>query len=173
MFTCEKALLKTYGTFADVVELMDESFLKRAVSSHTSKLSAFDEAERLIEMIELKKDLIDLYGMITDALADLKRSDYILLDGRYSLTGETQTEEEKNRNYYRRLAIAVGRFAYAVRRRGVNEEKFSEYAKKFHFIEEAYSEEKAKEKDFFKGKKTIAVKIQKKDASDKTALAII
>ena len=159
MFTYEKALLKTYGSFGDVIELMDESFMKRAVGSHSSKLSAYDEAERLIEMIELKKDLIDLYHILTDALSDLKKSDYIILDGRYSLTGENACAEEKNRNYYRKLALAVAKFAYAARRRGADEKTFLLYAEKFHFIAEAYAEEKAKERDIFKGK-TLKVKFK-------------
>lgn len=145
MFTYEKSLLKTFGEIEDVLELMDRSFYKRAVGSHSSKLSAYDEAEEMIELIELKKELIALYLTVSDVLSGLKKEDYRLLDERYGFFGDKRVTDEVNRNYYRKLALAVGRFSYRLRKSGITEDRFKNLTKKFHFLAEAYAEEKAKE----------------------------
>ncbi len=151
MFAYEKAILKSYGKFEEVIDCMDESFMRKALKTFSSRMPTEKLAEKLIDMTERKKSLVRLYFSVGDALSSLKAEDQRILSERYGFdSGKKGVTDEQNRNYYRKLALAVGRFSAALAKTGADSETLEEMRRKFHFIDEACAEALAKEKAVLK-----------------------
>lgn len=144
MFIEQKALLRSLEEMSGIIESMDRRFMLKALGSFSCRLPAEVQAERLIELTERKKKLLILRLDVFEALNAIKPEYRRILAEKYGFDEEKKgVTDEKNRNYYRKLALSVGKFAKALNETGVTTEKIRELAKSFYFLSEAISIEKA------------------------------
>lgn len=144
MFIEQKALLRSLDEMSGIIESMDRRFMLKALGSFSDRLPAAAQAERLIMVTERKKRLLILRLDIYDALRMLKPDYRRILAEKYGFDENKKgVTDEKNRNYYRKLALAVGKFKKSLDSVGVTTEKIREYASTFHFLSEAIAIEKS------------------------------
>ncbi len=144
MFVEQKALLASLESASAVIESMDRKFFMKALGSFSCRLPVETQAERLIAMTERKRELLDLVADARDALNSLKPESRRLLTEKYGIDGAKQSTDEKNRNYYRKLALAVGKFAAALKSYGLDSLEIAKKAERFAFLAEALGREKSK-----------------------------
>ncbi len=137
MFVYEKTLLCLYDKMADIIEGMEGEFLKKALKSYYDYTPVDKQAEILLELTEKKKDLEFTKECISRAISSLKAEERRILEEKYGIGGKKITDVI-NRNYYRKLAVAVGKFSKNLRAEGVDAEFFDMIKKEFAFIEEEY-----------------------------------
>ncbi len=144
MFIEQKALLKSLEEISGIIESMDRRFMLKAIGSFSCRLPAEQQASRLIELTERKKRLLILRLDVYEALRGLKPEYRRILAEKYGFDEEKRgVTDEKNRNYYKKLALATGKFAKVLEAQGLTTEKIRELAASFHFISEAIAVEKA------------------------------
>ena len=139
----EKTALEGYTKIGEIIEWMDEAFLKRASAPYVKGQTAQKQAERLIDLIEKKKRLIDFYYDIKEATESLKEEHRLLLREKYGVIEPMNIE--RNRNYFRKLLLATDKFGKAMEERGYDETKYKKLIKEFFFLSEIYARRKAKE----------------------------
>lgn len=145
MFVEQKALLVCLENMSDIIESMDKKFFLKALGSFSCRLPAEQQAERLLTLTERKKELLLLRINIYESLDGLKPECRKILFEKYGIDGATEDENlVKNRNYYRKLALATGKFAKGLEERGLNAEAIRVKAKRFAFIGEALERETTK-----------------------------
>ena len=134
MFIEQKALLRSLEEMSGIIESMDRRFMLKALGSFSCRLPAEVQAERLIELTERKKKLLILRLDVFEALNAIKPEYRRILAEKYGFDEEKKgVTDEKNRNYYRKLALSIGKFAKALDETGVTTEKIRELAKSFYF----------------------------------------
>ena len=127
-----------------IIESMDRRFMLRALGSFSCRLPAEVQAEKLIELTERKKQLLILRLNVYDALNAIKPEYKRILAEKYGFDEDKKgVTDEKNRNYYRKLALAVGKFKKSLDSLDVTTEKIREFAQKFHFLSESIAIEKS------------------------------
>lgn len=144
MFIEQKALLRSLDQISGIIESMDRRFMLKAVGSFSCRLPAEAQANRLIELTERKKTLLILRLDIYEALRALKPEYRRILAEKYGFDEEKRgVTDEKNRSYYKKLALATGKFAKALESEGLTAEKIQALANMFHFLKEAIAVEKS------------------------------
>ena len=144
MFIEQKALLRSLDQISGIVESMDRRFMLKAVGSFSCRLPAEAQANRLIELTERKKILLILRLDIYEALRALKPEYRRILAEKYGFDEEKRgVTDEKNRSYYKKLALATGKFVKALESEGLTAEKIRTLATDFHFLSEAIAVEKS------------------------------
>ena len=145
MFVEQKALLVSLENMSDIIESMDKKFFLKALGSFSYRLPAEQQAERLLTLTERKKELLLLRINVYESLDALKPDCRRILVEKYGIDGAKEDENlVKNRNYYRKLALAIGKFAKGLEERGLNAEEIRVKAKRFAFISEALERETTK-----------------------------
>ena len=140
-----KTALTGYTKVEDVIEIMDESFLRKAIVPYGRYKSAEKKAEELIDLIEKKKRLIAFYSDITTAVHRLKAEHRRLIQEKYGMVGGGVSDEQ-NRNYYRKLLLATRKFAEQMEELGYDEKRYESLIKEFYFLDEIYYDKKRKER---------------------------
>ena len=144
MFIEQKALLRSLDQISGIIESMDRRFMLKAVGSFSCRLPAEAQANRLIELTERKKMLLILRLDIYEALRALKPEYRRILAEKYGFDEEKRgVTDEKNRSYYKKLALATGKFVKALDAEGLTAEKIRTLATTFHFLSEAIAVEKS------------------------------
>lgn len=144
MFIEQKALLRSLDQISGIIESMDRRFMLKAIGSFSCRLPAEAQANRLIELTERKKTLLILRLDIYEALRALKPEYRRILAEKYGFDEEKRgVTDEKNRSYYKKLALATGKFVKALESGGVTAEKIRTLATAFHFLSEAIAVEKS------------------------------
>lgn len=144
MFVEQKALLRSLDETSGIIESMDKRFMFRALGSFSCRLPAEVQAERMIGLIERKKKLLILRLNVYEALRGIKPEYRRILAEKYGFDEEKKgVTDEKNRSYYKKLALAVGKFKLELDKTGVTTDEIKELAKTFHFLAEAVAKEKA------------------------------
>ncbi len=144
MFIEQKALLRSLDEMSGIIESMDRRFMLKVLGSFSCRLPAAAQAEKLIELTERKKKLLILRLDILDALNMIKPDYRRMLAEKYGFDEDKKgVTDEKNRNYYKKLALAVGKFKKSLDTLDVTTEKIREYASTFHFLSESVAIEKA------------------------------
>lgn len=116
----------------------------KAIGSFSCRLPAEAQANRLIELTERKKILLILRLDIYEALRALKPEYRRILAEKYGFDEEKRgVTDEKNRSYYKKLALATGKFVKALESGGLTAEKIRTLATAFHFLSEAIAVEKS------------------------------
>lgn len=116
----------------------------KAIGSFSCRLPAEAQANRLIELTERKKILLILRLDIYEALRALKPEYRRILAEKYGFDEEKRgVTDEKNRSYYKKLALATGKFDKALESGGLTAEKIRTLATAFHFLSEAIAVEKS------------------------------
>ena len=144
MFIEQKALLRSLDQIRGIIESMDRRFMLKAIGSFSCRLPAEAQANRLIELTERKKILLILRLDIYEALRALKPEYRRILAEKYGFDEEKRgVTDEKNRSYYKKLALATGKFVKALESGGLTAEKIRTLATSFHFLSEAIAVEKS------------------------------
>lgn len=144
MFIEQKALLRSLDQISGIIESMDRRFMLKAIGSFSCRLPAEAQANRLIELTERKKILLILRLDIYEALRALKPEYRRILAEKYGFDEEKRgVTDEKNRSYYKKLALATGKFVKALESGGLTAEKIRTLATAFHFLSEAIAVEKS------------------------------
>lgn len=144
MFIEQKALLRSLDQISGIIESMDRRFMLKAIGSFSCRLPAEAQANRLIELTEHKKILLILRLDIYEALRALKPEYRRILAEKYGFDEEKRgVTDEKNRSYYKKLALATGKFVKALESEGLTAEKIRTLATAFHFLSEAIAVEKS------------------------------
>lgn len=144
MFIEQKALLRSLDQISGIIESMDRRFMLKAIGSFSCRLPAEAQANRLIELTERKKILLILRLDIYEALRALKPEYRRILAEKYGFDEEKRgVTDEKNRSYYKKLAMATGKFVKALEGEGLTAEKIRTLATAFHFLSEAIAVEKS------------------------------
>ncbi len=144
MFIEQKALLRSLDEMSGIIESMDRRFMLKALGSFSCRLPAEAQAEKLIELTERKKRLLVLRLDVYDALRMIKPEYRRVLAEKYGFDEDKKgVTDEKNRNYYRKLALAVGKFKKSLDSLDITTEKIRELAGQFHFLSEAIAVEKS------------------------------
>ena len=144
MFIEQKALLRSLDQISGIIESMDRRFMLKAIGSFSCRLPAEAQANRLIELTERKKILLILRLDIFEALRALKPEYRRILAEKYGFDEEKRgVTDEKNRSYYKKLALATGKFVKALESGGLTAEKIRTLATAFHFLSEAIAVEKS------------------------------
>ena len=144
MFIEQKALLRSLDQISGIIESMDRRFMLKAIGSFSCGLPAEAQANRLIELTERKKILLILRLDIYEALRALKPEYRRILAEKYGFDEEKRgVTDEKNRSYYKKLALATGKFVKALESGGLTAEKIRTLATAFHFLSEAIAVEKS------------------------------
>lgn len=144
MFIEQKALLRSLDQISGIIESMDRRFMLKAIGSFSCRLPAEAQANRLIELTERKKTLLILRLDIFEALRALKPEYRRILAEKYGFDEEKRgVTDEKNRSYYKKLALATGKFVKALESGGLTAEKIRTLATAFHFLSEAIAVEKS------------------------------
>lgn len=144
MFIEQKALLRSLDQISGIIESMDRRFMLKAIGSFSCRLPAEAQANRLIELTEHKKILLILRLDIYEALRALKPEYRRILAEKYGFDEEKRgVTDEKNRSYYKKLALATGKFVKALESGGLTAEKIRTLATAFHFLSEAIAVEKS------------------------------
>ena len=144
MFIEQKALLRSLDQISGIIESMDRRFMLKAIGSFSCRLPAEAQANRLIELTERKKILLILRLDIYEALRALKPEYRRILAEKYGFDEEKRgVTDEKNRSYYKKLALATGKFVKALESEGLTAEKIRTLATAFHFLSEAIAVEKS------------------------------
>lgn len=144
MFIEQKALLRSLDQISGIIESMDRRFMLKAIGSFSCRLPAEAQANRLIELTERKKILLILRLDIYEALRALKPEYRRILAEKYGFDEEKRgVTDEKNRSYYKKLALATGKFVKALESGGLTAEKIRTLATAFYFLSEAIAVEKS------------------------------
>ena len=144
MFIEQKALLRSLDQISGIIESMDRRFMLKAIGSFSCRLPAEAQANRLVELTERKKILLILRLDIYEALRALKPEYRRILAEKYGFDEEKRgVTDEKNRSYYKKLALATGKFVKALESGGLTAEKIRTLATAFHFLSEAIAVEKS------------------------------
>lgn len=144
MFIEQKALLRSLDQISGIIESMDRRFMLKAIGSFSCRLPAEAQANRLIELTERKKILLILRLDVYEALRALKPEYRRILAEKYGFDEEKRgVTDEKNRSYYKKLALATGKFVKALESGGLTAEKIRTLATAFHFLSEAIAVEKS------------------------------
>lgn len=144
MFIEQKALLRSLDQISGIIESMDRRFMLKAIGSFSCRLPAEAQANRLIELTERKKILLILRLDIYEALRALKPEYRRILAEKYGFDEEKRgVTDEKNRSYYKKLALATGKFVKALESGGLTAEKIRTLSTAFHFLSEAIAVEKS------------------------------
>lgn len=141
MYAFEKCVIASYKTCKNVIDEMDELFLKTAVKSYLSLVPCEEIANKLLAMTERKDDLIYLCQTVKAAFKKLsdKSKQYLL----YKFFGKKNAEidEIKNtRKYFRRQLAAIVKFSDELKKLGFTEEVFKTRFLKFAFLSDKYAE---------------------------------
>ncbi len=135
MYVMEKSLLACFNAMEDVIEKMDDLFLKTALGSFNSRKPCEAICNGLIEMSERKADLVYVYGCTKKALDSVSAEHRKFLVCRFM--GESDEDVEKlkgNRKYYRVQLSSIADFASKLQDVNFTEEDFENIALKFGFI---------------------------------------
>lgn len=142
MFVEQKALLRSLEEMSGIIESMDRRFMFKALGSFSSRIPTEILAEKFLELTEKKKRLLILRLNVYEALRGLKDEYRRILAEKYGFDDKKEITDVKNRNYYKKLALATCKFAKELEKTGVKAEDIREEAKCFHFLNEALEIEK-------------------------------
>ena len=141
MYAMGKCVLASYGVCKDVINEMDELFLKTAVKSHLSTVPCEEIAEKLIEMTERKIDLLDLCATVKKAFGKLSEQPKKYLLYKFFNRRYREIDDIKNtRKYFRRQLSAIAKFSEELEKAGLTEKEFNERFLKFAFLADKYAE---------------------------------
>lgn len=150
-----KTLLSVFGHLDTICGAIDKLVMTHALNSrfvnsrNISTNSTFNVADKILNLTERKKTLINLNIIINSALdcIDIKLSKILVLKHRLALKGEEIAELLKisPRTYFRKQNEAYEKFCKCLDRNGYSEEKLLNMLKDEKWITEIYEQNKKQE----------------------------
>lgn len=139
LYVYERAILKTFTQVDKKIESLKCAVYKKAVTSCADLRPADVIAGEILDKVEKRELLIGLRDAVNTAIEKMKPEHVCLLGMQYGVGKFAVSKpENKNRNYYRKVALAVRNFSKALNSLGYGEKEFILLVNKFHFIKEEY-----------------------------------
>lgn len=120
----EKTLLTVYSSLESIAEQIENLLKAKAFASYKNFESVESQANRLIEMSEVRVDLLELKAELDDVLKEVDEETRILLGYKYFKEKKIANFDYTSRNYFRKQIKAVEKFSKILNRHGVTEEWF-------------------------------------------------
>lgn len=138
-----KTLLTIYNCLETIASAIDNLVITQSVSSGRNNLTTLENAEKVINLIQRKKLLVNLKVLIDNSLSKLDKNCARILIMKYvdKLKPELamQILELSRRTYFRRIDSAVDSFATELSNLGYDESVLESMLKKEHWIKEFYN----------------------------------
>lgn len=137
-----KALLNCYSHLEQICDAIDKTVLNYGIGSFNSNQTMI-VADKILSLISRKKFLINTKVLVDNVLNNISVTSAKILIVRYIDKVKTETASKvlgmSNRNFFRRLNLAVKEFSAELVKQGYNTEKLNNIFKKETWIVEIYN----------------------------------
>mgnify|MGYP003289748508 CR=1 FL=1 len=134
-----KTMLACYNNIDSINKQIENLIIKKAKNSFYGCNSALAIAEELINLGEVRLDLMELKDITLQALSKMKDEDRILLEYKYfKIIPNIENFDHTSRNYFRKQVRAILRFHNVLEKMGFTEKWFFDKYLKIAFIKGAY-----------------------------------
>lgn len=138
-----KTLLNTYNCLETISSAIDKLVVTQGVNSGKNTLTTMENAERIINLIQRKKLMVNLKVLTENIISSLNTISSRILVMKYidKVKPEICFEllEMSRRTFFRKLNRAIDEFALRLKQMGYNSEKMSEMLANEHWIKEYYN----------------------------------
>ena len=138
-----KTLLTIYNCLETIASAIDNLVITQSVSSGRNNLTTLENVEKVINLIQRKKLLVNLKVLIDNSLSKLDKNCARILIMKYvdKVRPEFAMEilELSRRTYFRRIDSSIDSFASALSSLGYDEGVLEAMLKKEHWIREYYN----------------------------------
>ena len=150
-----KTLLSIYTCLENISNAIDKYVVAQGVASGRNNLTTIESAERIINLIQRKKLMINIKVLIEKSIANLDTESARILVMRFvdKVKPEvcTQILNYSRRTYFRRLDKSIESFATNIKHQGIDENILQTMFKKEGWVLEIYQnflKQKQKDVDF-------------------------
>ena len=134
-----KTMLTCFNNIDSINKQIENLIIKKARASFLGNNSAFAVSQELIDLGEIRFDLMELKEVTKTALLKLKEEDRVLLEYKYfKILPNDENFDHTSRNYFRKQIRAIGRFHKVLEDLGYDEMWFIDNYLKIPFIKGAY-----------------------------------
>ncbi len=134
-----KTMLSCYKTLDKVITQIENLIKGRVKNSFFNYSSAYCQAEKLIQLNEIRLDLMELKEITKEALSVLSDTDRTLLYYKYfGIMPEDKNFDLKSRNYFRKQNRAIEKFDNILKAKGYDEKWFLDKYLKISYIAGIY-----------------------------------
>lgn len=138
-----KTLLASYNSLETIANAVDNLVLTQGVNSANNHLTTMENAERIINLIQRKKLLVNLKVLVDSNIAKLDSLSARILIMRFldNIKPDICLEILKlaRRTYFRKLDRALEEFSLKLKLGGYTAEKIEQLVQKEHWIKEIYN----------------------------------
>ena len=135
-----KTMLTCYKKLDKLVLQIENLIKKRVKDSFYDYSSTYMQAEKVLQLNEVRLDLMELKAITKEALESLSEVDRTLICYKYfGITPKDEDFDLKSRNYFRKQNKAIERFNNALKSKGFDEEWFLNKYLKISFIAGVYN----------------------------------
>ncbi len=134
-----KTMLTCFKNIDSINKQIENLIIKKAKASFYGNSSALAVSQELIDLSEIRLDLMELKEITETALSKVKEEDRILLKFKYfkDLPND-ENFDHTSRNYFRKQVKAIDRFHKVLQDLGYDEKWFIDNYLKIPFIKGAY-----------------------------------
>lgn len=138
-----KTLLNTYNCLETISSAIDKLVVTQGVNSGKNNLSTMENAEKIINLIQRKKLMVNLKVITENVIASLDTTSARILVMKYfdKVKPEVCFEllDMSRRTFFRKINRAIDEFAVHLKQMGYSSEKLAEMLKNEHWIKEYYN----------------------------------
>lgn len=138
-----KTLLTTYNCLEPISDAIDKLVISQGVNSCCNNLTTLENAEKIINLIQRKKNMVNLKVIIENVMASLEPQSARILIMKYfdkvkpevcfSLLGLSR------RTYFRKIDKAIDEFSIHLKNFGYTSETLEQILKKENWIKEYFN----------------------------------
>ncbi len=134
-----KTMLACYKNIDSINKQIENLIIKKAKASFYGTTSALSVSQELIDLGEVRLDLMELKEVTLLALSKLNSEDKMLLEYKYlSVVPSDENFDHTSRNYFRKQVRAINRYHSVLESLGYDEKWFLDNYLKIPFIKGAY-----------------------------------
>ncbi len=166
-----KTLLYAYPHIKAIEEQIDDLVMRKALSSMTDFSPCEEQCEKIIELTEQKKTMIDFYLRMQKVINKTTEYQRDCLDYKYFKQRPKSYYKDfdcTSRGYFRRQVSLVSRIAKFMEKAGLNDKWFEEHCLKISFFYEllrrVVSMEKRQQKKQNKSIQSVSIQCEKLSA---------
>lgn len=134
-----KTMLTCFKNIDSINKQIENLIIKKAKGSFYGTSSALAISQELIDLGEVRFDLMELKEVTLKALSKLKEEDKMLIEYKYfQIVPNVENFDHTSRNYFRKQVRAIDRFHKILEKLGYDEKWFFDNYLKIPFIKGAY-----------------------------------
>ena len=134
-----KTMLSCYNALDCVAKQIENIIRSKVKNSFYNFSPAFEQADKILQLTEIRLDLLELKEITKRALDELSETDRILICYKYfGIVPEDKDFDLTSRNYFRKQNKAIERFDLKLKSKGFDEEWFKNKYLKIAFIAGVY-----------------------------------